>query len=67
MLDLRSIAINDEKRDNRMEEKTYKLMNGAGAVNIAIGVVSIIIGIAVGVLLIISGAKLLTGKTKLIF
>jgi hypothetical protein len=50
-----------------MEERTYKLMNGAGAANIVIGVVAIVIGIGLGVLLIVCGSKLLAGKSKLIF
>ena len=50
-----------------MEEKTYKTMNGAGALNIVLGVIALVAGIAGGILLIISGAKLLTGKTKILF
>ncbi len=50
-----------------MEEKTYKTMNGAGALNIVLGIVAIVTGVATGVLLIISGAKLLAGKTKILF
>ncbi|MCL2718885.1 MAG: hypothetical protein FWE14_08930 [Lachnospiraceae bacterium] len=50
-----------------MEEKTYKLMSGTGAAGITIGVVTIILGIAVGVILIIGGAKLLAGKSKILF
>lgn len=50
-----------------MGEKLYKTMNGAGALNIVLGVVSIIGGIAIGVLLIIGGAKLLSRKSNLLF
>ncbi|MCR5419207.1 MAG: hypothetical protein K6E84_09855 [Lachnospiraceae bacterium] len=50
-----------------MEEKTYKIMSGSGAANISIGVVLLVVGICSGVLLIISGAKLLSGKSKIIF
>ena len=50
-----------------MEEKTYKTMGGAGALNIVLGVVSIVVGVATGVLLIIGGAKLLAGRTKILF
>ena len=42
-----------------MEEKIYKIMRGAGALNIVLGVISLVVGIAAGVLLIISGGKLL--------
>ncbi len=50
-----------------MEEKTYKTMRGAGSLNIILGVVAIVAGVASGVLLIISGAKLLAGKSKILF
>ena len=50
-----------------MEEKVYKTMNGAGAMNIVMGIVSLAIGIAMGILLIISGAKLISGKSKILF
>ena len=50
-----------------MEEKTYKLMGRSGALNITFGVVSIITGVAAGVLLIVSGAKLLSGRKKILF
>ncbi len=50
-----------------MEEKTYKTMGGSGALNITIGVVTLVVGVAAGVLLIISGAKLLAGRNKIIF
>lgn len=50
-----------------MEEKVYKIMNGAGAMNIVLGVISLAVGIACGVLLLVSGAKLLSGKSKLLF
>ena len=50
-----------------MEEKIYKTMNGAGAWNIVLGIVAIVVGVSTGVLLIISGAKLLSGKSKILF
>lgn len=50
-----------------MEEKVYKTMTNSGALNITIGIIAIAAGIAGGVLLIISGAKLLSGKSGLIF
>ena len=49
-----------------MSEKIYKVMGGAGALNIAFGVISIVVGIATGVLLIISGGKLLSGRKNII-
>ena len=42
-------------------------MGGCGAVNIAVGVTVLVTGIASGVLLIISGAKLLAGRSKILF
>ena len=40
-----------------MEEKTYKLLGGSGALNIAVGAVVLVSGIASGVLLIVNGAR----------
>lgn len=50
-----------------MEEKVYKVMRGVGSWNIVLGVVAIVVGTASGILLIISGAKLLAGKSKILF
>lgn len=50
-----------------MDEKIYKLMSGTGGWNIALGIVSLLVGVATGVLLIVSGAKLLAGKSKILF
>lgn len=50
-----------------MEEKVYKTMNRAGALNIVLGVIGLVVGAASGVLLIISGARLLARKTKILF
>ena len=50
-----------------MEERTYRIMGGSGALNIAVGVVIMVVGIAGGVLLMISGAKLLAGRSKILF
>lgn len=50
-----------------MEEKVYKVMRGAGAMNIAVGVVTLVLGLTSGILLIIGGAKLLAGKSKILF
>ncbi|MBQ7613813.1 MAG: hypothetical protein IJU77_02110 [Butyrivibrio sp.] len=49
-----------------MEEKTYKVLGGAGALNIAFGVISIVVGVTTGVLLIISGGKLLASRRNII-
>ena len=50
-----------------MEERTYKTMGGAGAMNIAVGVIALVTGVATGILLIIGGAKLLAGRNKILF
>lgn len=50
-----------------MDEKVYKTMNGAGALNIVMGVIALVVGLTGGILLIISGAKLIAGKSKILF
>ncbi|MCI8433783.1 MAG: hypothetical protein HFH83_11435 [Lachnospiraceae bacterium] len=50
-----------------MEQKVYKIMRGAGATNIAIGVVTLVVGIVSGILLIVTGGKLIAGKSKILF
>ena len=50
-----------------MEEKTYKLLGGSGALNIAVGAVVQVSGIARGELLIVNGARQLAHRGKLIF
>lgn len=55
------------ERSINMEEKTYKIMNGAGAMSIAVGVVTLVTGIVCGILMVIGGAKLLAGKSKILF
>lgn len=50
-----------------MEERLYKIMKRSGGCNIAIGVITLVVGMATGILLIVSGAKLLAGKSKILF
>lgn len=50
-----------------MEERTYKLVKKTGGFSIVLGIVSIVTGVTVGVLSIITGAKLLKGKSKILF
>lgn len=50
-----------------MNERAYKAMSFAGAVNIAFGIVIAVVGVAAGVLAIISGARLLREKKGLTF
>ncbi len=42
-----------------MNEKVYKTMGSAGAVNLAVGIVVLVCGIVSGILLIVQGGKLL--------
>ena len=56
-----------DKEMGYMEEKTYKVMRGTGATNIALGIISIVVGVAAGTLLLISGAKLLANKKNIMF
>ena len=50
-----------------MEERVYKVMKGAGALNITLGVITLVLGLVSGILLIIGGSKLLAGKSKILF
>lgn len=50
-----------------MEQRVYKVMKGAGAANITMGVIALVFGIAAGILMIITGAKLIAGKSKILF
>ena len=55
------------ERGRRMEQKIYKVMRGAGAANIVVGVITLAVGLASGILLIVTGAKLIAGKSKILF
>ena len=50
-----------------MEEKVYKTMNGAGALNIVLGVIAVVVGVTSGILLMISGSKLISRKSNILF
>lgn len=50
-----------------MEEKTYKTMKNIGGWNIALGVAALVMGLACGIMMIINGARLLSGKSKILF
>ena len=50
-----------------MDQKIYKVMKGAGATNIALGVITLITGMVTGILLIIAGAKLTAGQSRILF
>ncbi len=50
-----------------MEEKTYNLVKRSGGAAITLGVISIITGVTVGIIAIITGAKLLKGKSDILY
>ncbi len=50
-----------------MEQKLYKVMKGAAATDIAVGVLVLVVGIVSGILLIVAGSKLMAGKSKILF
>ena len=56
-----------EEMENNMEQRIYNVMKGAGATNIAIGVITLVVGLVTGILLIVAGAKLTAGKSKILF
>ena len=56
-----------EEGSRHMGERLYKVMKGAGATSITVGVITLVVGVVSGILLIITGAKLIAGKSKIIF
>ncbi len=56
-----------EKKGRVMEERVYKVMGGAGAANLALGVILLVTGIVSGTLMLIAGAKLLAGRSRILF
>ncbi len=70
MSEKNDILVTGEKKlegSKMMEQKVYKTMNGAGATNIAVGVIVLVGGIVSGILLIVTGGRLLAGKSKILF
>lgn len=49
-----------------MNEKVYKTITGAGAGNIAVGIVVLVTGIVSGILMIVNGARLLKRKSEIL-
>ena len=49
-----------EEGSKAMEQKVYKVMRGAGAANISVGVITLVMGI-------VTGAKLIANKSKILF
>lgn len=50
-----------------MGEKVYKIMKRSGTSSIVLGILCVVFGITVGVMCIVNGAKLIKGKTYMIF
>ncbi len=48
-----------------MNEKLYKTVSGAGAGNLALGIITLVTGIVTGILMIVNGARLLKGKSDI--
>ena len=48
-----------------MNEKLYKTVSGAGAGNLALGIITLVTGIVKGILMIVNGARLLKGKSDI--
>ena len=52
---------------DKTREKVYRVMKGAGAANITVGVITLVVGIVTGILLIVTGGRLLSEKSKILF
>lgn len=64
------ILVTGEKKpegSKLMEQKVYRVMKGAGAANITVGVITLVVGIVTGILLIVTGGRLLSEKSKILF
>jgi len=48
-------------------EKTYKTMANVGAGDLVLGIIVLVTGIVAGVMMIINGARLMKGKSDLMF
>lgn len=48
-------------------EKTYKTMANVGAGDLTLGIIILVTGVVTGILMIINGARLLKGKSDLMF
>jgi hypothetical protein len=58
---------NSSLKEGQSVEKVYKTMKTVGVSNIVIGILTIVIGIGFGVTTIVNGARLIHGKSKLVF
>ena len=48
-------------------EKTYKLRGRVGGGTLALGIIVLVTGVVTGILMIVNGARLLKGKSDLMF
>ena len=48
-------------------ENTYKLMGRVGGGTLALGIIVLVTGVVTGILMIVNGARLLKGKSDLMF
>lgn len=50
-----------------MDEKLYKKVKGAGALDLVFGIIMLVVGITTGVMLIVNGSRLLAHKSESLF
>lgn len=50
-----------------MQERIYRTMGSVGIGNLVFGILLIIMGVSAGVISIVNGARLLRGKSKMLF
>lgn len=50
-----------------MDERLYKKIKGAGALNLVFGIITLVFGITAGIMLIVNGGRLLGHKSETLF
>lgn len=48
-----------------MKDRVYSTLTGVGALNITVGIISLVTGLVTGILLIANGGKLLSRRDKI--
>lgn len=48
-----------------MKDRVYSTLTGAGALNIVVGIITLITGLTTGIILIVNGGKLLSRRDKI--
>ncbi|MCR5202148.1 MAG: hypothetical protein K6D02_03520 [Lachnospiraceae bacterium] len=56
-----------ESNEINSMEKVYKTMKSVGASDLVFGILLIVFGIGAGVTIIVNGARLIHGKSKIMF